>query len=150
MWMPYDVNTYCFQTLVTLLLLFNTLGISAVCGVAVCIALFPVIVMSGNKMSVFQKKALVSTVTVKWGLVQVFFFFFFFAISFEFYSQILIVLSGQKGGITSNWASQCYWVPDKYYSLLHLPPCEWTMTLSNFPRLCWLPAILSFQTSGNE
>ena len=32
----------------------------------------------------------------------------------------------------------------------HWPPCEWTVTLPNFPRLCWLSAVLSFQTSGNR
>ena len=30
------------------------------------------------------------------------------------------------------------------------PPCEWTLTLPNSPRLCWLSAIILFQTCGNK
>ena len=37
--------------------------------------------------------------------------------------------------------SHCYGVLDKHYNPLHWPPCEWTVTLANFPRLCWLSAI---------
>ncbi|XP_072031600.1 ATP-binding cassette sub-family C member 9-like [Amphiura filiformis] len=46
-------------TLAALLLLFNTLGISAACGMIICVILFPVIVISSKKISVFQKKAMV-------------------------------------------------------------------------------------------
>ena len=31
---------------------------------------------------------------------------------------------------------------------LHWLPYEWTLTVLSFPRLCWLSAIISFQTCG--
>ena len=33
---------------------------------------------------------------------------------------------------------------------LHWPPCEWTLTLPYFLRLCWFSAIILFQSCGNK
>ena len=33
---------------------------------------------------------------------------------------------------------------------LHWPSCEWTLTLPNFPSLCSVSAIISFQTCSNK
>ena len=38
----------------------------------------------------------------------------------------------------------------KHYDPPPLTPCEWTVTLLKFSRLCWLPAIILFLTSGNS